>query len=185
MPILLLPRLNLYFKAIFNLFHYNNSIQSNLGKSIYSKVNFKIIYWKSKMKFKGNILSVFMILICVFQRGSSVSCSATILDYIKYLRTSDPGYSRYVTFQMSSMKAPARYVGFSSGSVSVLTQKTLVRFVIKLGVLTRKRRSHSVQWQDVVPGTTSRRDILHWISKILLSEGRHIPDVAIPEQFDG
>ena len=137
------------------------------------------------MKFKGNIFSVFMILICVFQRGSSVSCSATILDYIKYLRTSDPGYSRYVTFQMSSMKAPARYVGFSSGSVSVLTQKTLVRFVIKLGVLIRKRRSYGVQRQDVVPGTTSRRDILHWISEILLSEGRHIPDVVIPEQFDG
>ena len=82
------------------------------------------------MKLKGNILPFFIVLICVFERGSSVSCSSTILDYIKYLRTSDPGYSRYVTFQMSSMKAPARYVGFSTGSLSVLTQKTLVSIIV-------------------------------------------------------
>ncbi len=43
----------------------------------------------------------------------SANCTSTIDDYITYLTTSDPGYSRSLSFQMASMKAPAKYVGYS------------------------------------------------------------------------
>lgn len=43
----------------------------------------------------------------------TANCTSTIDDYITYLTTSDPGYSRSLSFQMASMKAPAKYVGYS------------------------------------------------------------------------
>ncbi len=64
---------------------------------------------------KQKHLLTLLIAFCVFQTTFSANCTSLIQDYIKYLRTPEPGYSRYATFIMSSMKAPAKYVGFSTG----------------------------------------------------------------------
>lgn len=60
-----------------------------------------------------------VIVLCVFQKTLGANCTSLIQDYINYLTTSDPGYRRYVTFLMSSIKAPAVFVGFSSGELRV------------------------------------------------------------------
>jgi hypothetical protein len=60
--------------------------------------------------------SVFVFLILMMLRDSiSANCNDVIQNYITYLTTSDPGYTRNIYFQMSSLKAPAKFVAYSTG----------------------------------------------------------------------
>jgi hypothetical protein len=47
------------------------------------------------------------------------NCDSVINDAINYLQTKESGYNRYVNFEMSVIKAPAKFVSYANGSFEV------------------------------------------------------------------
>jgi hypothetical protein len=59
------------------------------------------------------VITLLFMICCLVKISSAANCSALIQNAITYLTTPDPGYSRSVSFYMSSLKDPTVYVGYS------------------------------------------------------------------------
>jgi hypothetical protein len=71
----------------------------------------------------SKVFFLLFIICCLLKITSAANCSSLIQNTINYLNTRDPGYTRYVSFYMSTLKDPTIYVGYSVGSFQVKSYK--------------------------------------------------------------
>lgn len=74
----------------------------------------------------SNKLTVLALIVCLmFSLAKTDSCTSVIQDAINYLITPEGGYTHSLGFLSSTMKAPAKYISYSSGVFSVKVQSIL------------------------------------------------------------
>lgn len=71
---------------------------------------------------KFTALKIFFSLLTVMQLSSAYAedCSSIYNDAVNFLAEKEPGYTHYVGFTISSLKAPARFVSYASGGLQLV-----------------------------------------------------------------
>lgn len=79
-----------------------------------------------------NKLTVLSLTLCLLILSVKTdSCSAVIQDAINYLATPEPGYTHTLGFQLTTVKAPAKFISYSSGlfNTQVLSVLPITRYL--------------------------------------------------------
>jgi hypothetical protein len=71
---------------------------------------------------KFTALKLVFSLLCVLQMNSARAedCSGVYNDAVNFLNEKEPGYSRYVGFVISSLKAPGKFVSYATGNLQLV-----------------------------------------------------------------